>query len=96
MAPITATTAGIPPQTIDDPELISLLHRLRAIRVTIPDVNVGSTDGDVDMDGGKESMEGVVERIAGELEGIKAWRFPEQVSRLMDFCDMLLMGLSKN
>ena len=65
MAPITATTAGVARQIIDDPELTSLLSRLCGFTVPTGDV--------------AREMEEMVDGLVGELEGVQRWRFQEQV-----------------
>lgn len=67
MAPVTATTIGVPHQPIDDPDLISFIDRLRVYARSTQ----CSNDNDVGLD---------IEGLVGELEKRIHWDFSEQVS----------------
>ena len=82
MAPITATTAGLARQTIDDPDLVSLLCRLHSL--DIPDAVVAQRGEDVVMAESEADRTtrtlAMIEELVKELEGVPRWRFQEQVS----------------
>ena len=81
MAPITTTTAGIPPQIMDDPEYIELLVKLRAIsvpEVLNPENVADGGSGDVAMEEGDGRMLEAIEEFVGLLG--RTWRFQELVS----------------
>ena len=80
MAPITATTVGVPRQTIDDPALSSLLERLTSYDCqrdttpsTINQMDVTNDSGDMDVP--RVDVDGLVK----ELEKYSQWKFQEMV-----------------
>lgn len=75
MAPITATTTGVTPQVIDDPELVDLITRLSGFR--------SSGTGAADSTSNKKIN---LDSLISELSKYKSWRFQEQVRKLMSFC----------
>eukprot|EP00804_Cyclotella_cryptica_P030429 CCRYP_008520-RB/>CCRYP_008520-RB protein AED:0.03 eAED:0.03 QI:213/1/1/1/1/1/14/495/4469 len=83
MAPITTTTAGLARQTIDDPDLVSLLRRLHSLNIPeAASANGGGHGEDAVMaesDANRRAaMQAMVEGLVKELEGVPRWRFQEQ------------------
>eukprot|EP00984_Skeletonema_dohrnii_P002689 scaffold930_cov126-Skeletonema_dohrnii-CCMP3373.AAC.5 len=86
MAPVVISSTGIPSQTIDSPELISLIERLSKFDPKTN--NVVSDDGagmDIDNDeaaGDKvgDSAPLDIDGLVDELKKCQRWRFQEQVS----------------
>ena len=81
MAPVTATSTGIPRQFIDDPELFALLERLSSYDVSTSkpirgNSQTGGASADADTDTARVDVEGLV----GELERWTQWKFQEMVS----------------
>ena len=87
MAPVTATSTGIPRQFIDDPQLTALLERLSSYDVRRNSDSDGgnldksTSDKDVDGDNSNDETERVdIEGLVGELERWSQWKFQEVVS----------------
>jgi hypothetical protein len=77
MPPVTASSAGITRQTIDDPELVELIDCLSRFDVLgnagllFPPDNAAAEHPKVDIDG-----------LTTELAKWQTWRFQEQVSEV--------------
>ena len=93
MAPVTATSAGIARQIIDDPALISLLERLSAFDAADHDAANDATDDDgdevmADVGGPRQAARTNPSKsppldmngLVEELGKCPRWRFQEQVS----------------
>lgn len=72
MAPITATTTGVTPQVIDDPELVDLITRFSGFRSSGTGAADSTSNKKINLDG-----------LISELSKYKSWRFQEQVRKLM-------------
>ena len=86
MAPVVISSTGIPSQTIDSAELISLIERLSTFDPKTN--NVVSDDGagmDIDKDDAAGDKVGDsapldIDGLVDELKKCQRWRFQEQVS----------------
>jgi hypothetical protein len=88
MAPVIISSTGIPRQTIDSPELISLIERLSTFD-PIKSNNAHSSDDSAGMDIDKDyavsekygdSPPLDIDGFVAELKKCQQWRFQEQVS----------------
>ena len=86
MAPVVISSTGIPSQTIDSPELISLIERLSTFD---PNTNIVESDDGAGMDIDKDDAAGDkvgdsapldIDGLVDELKKCQRWRFQEQVS----------------
>lgn len=86
MAPVVISSTGIPRQTIDSPELISLIERLSKLD---PKTNDGVSVDGAGMDIDKDDADGDkvadsppldIDELVDELKKYQRWRFQEQVS----------------
>lgn len=85
MAPVVISSTGIPRQTIDSPELISLIERLSKFDTKDGVASVDGAGMDIDKDdavgdkvAGSPPLD--VEGLVDELKKYQRWRFQEQVS----------------
>lgn len=88
MAPVVISSTGIPRQTIDSPELISLIERLSTFDPSKTN-DVVSADNNAAMDIDKDDAAGHkvgqsppldIDGLVDELKKYQRWRFQEQVS----------------
>lgn len=86
MAPVVISSTGIPRQTIDSPELISLIERLSTFDPKTKDVVFADDAGmDIDKDDAAGHKVGDsppldIVGLVDELKKYQRWRFQEQVS----------------
>ncbi len=74
MAPVTATTTGLPNHPMDDPGLVSLLGKLRSYD------NINDLQSQEGQDRELPPCSTVdIEGLVGELETLHEWRYTEQV-----------------
>ena len=85
MAPVIISSTGIPRQTIDSPELISLIERLSTFDPNKSN-NTQSTEDSAGMDIDKDNTSSGnsppldIDGFVDELKKCQRWRFQEQVS----------------
>ncbi len=86
MAPVVISSTGTPRQTIDNPELISLIERLSTFDPKTNDgVSVDGAGMDIDKDDAVgDKVVGTppldIDGLVDELKKYQRWRFQEQVS----------------
>ena len=83
MAPVVISSTGIPRQTIDSPELISLIERLSTFDPSKFAGNNAAMDIDKDDAAGHKVGQSPpldIDGLVDELKKYQRWRFQEQVS----------------
>jgi hypothetical protein len=87
MAPVIISSTGIPRQTIDSPELISLIERLSRFDPKIDNAHSSDDSAGMDIDKDNAASEKFrdsppldIDGFVDELKKCQRWRFQEQVS----------------